>query len=83
MDFKEGGWEGPKQTIEACETEENEQNEKESVDETYVRAAYQKFLLLLILHHTEAFFVSRIFIRAVFGAAGSHPFLECFNVADL
>ena len=38
---------------------------------------------LTIFHHAEFFLVTRILIRAIFGAAGLHPFFEFFHIADL
>ena len=38
---------------------------------------------LAVLHDTKFFFVSRVVVRAVFGVARSHPFLELLGVADL
>ena len=38
---------------------------------------------LAIFHDSEAFFIPRVFVCAVFGAAGFHPFEECIGVADL
>ena len=40
-------------------------------------------ILLTVFHHSELFFVARIFFRAVFGAAGFEAFDQFVGILDL